>query len=159
MALFIINTAFHITGVVWITCDVCISCLDSHSDGTHSLQRIHRWASDVMLNYFHLFRWSKKTHLHLGWSKGWVKFQQIFSPLTMNYSFNEKLENKFDRELITVSMRFPGMLMCKSMLFLIYLFKIQIWLKKYIKSCLYFKHHGVQIVASYDRLLALSCFG
>ncbi len=25
-------------------------CLDSHSDGTHWLQRIHRWASDVMLN-------------------------------------------------------------------------------------------------------------
>ncbi len=36
------------TGVVWITCDVLISCLDSHSDGTHSLQSIHRWASDVM---------------------------------------------------------------------------------------------------------------
>ncbi len=32
-------------------CDVFISCLDSHSDGTHSLQRIHWWASDVML-YF-----------------------------------------------------------------------------------------------------------
>ncbi len=28
------------TGVVWITCDVFISCLDSHSDGTHSLERI-----------------------------------------------------------------------------------------------------------------------
>ncbi len=31
------------TGVVWITCgysDGFISCLDSHSDGTHSLQRI-----------------------------------------------------------------------------------------------------------------------
>ncbi len=27
--------------MVWITCDVFISCLDSHSDGTHSLQRIH----------------------------------------------------------------------------------------------------------------------
>ncbi len=27
-----------------------ISCLDSHSDGTHSLQRIHCWARDVMLN-------------------------------------------------------------------------------------------------------------
>ncbi len=32
-------------------CDVCISCLDYHSDGTHSLQRIHWWASDVMLNF------------------------------------------------------------------------------------------------------------
>ncbi len=26
------------------------SCLDCHSDGTHSLLRIHWWASDVMLN-------------------------------------------------------------------------------------------------------------
>ncbi len=32
-------------------CDVFISCLDSHSDGTHSLQRIHWCTSDVMLNY------------------------------------------------------------------------------------------------------------
>ncbi len=31
-------------------CDVFISCLDSHSDGTHSLQSIHWW-SDTML-YF-----------------------------------------------------------------------------------------------------------
>ncbi len=28
-------------------CDVFISCLDSHSDGTHSLQSIHWWASDA----------------------------------------------------------------------------------------------------------------
>ncbi len=27
----------------------CFSCFDSHSDGTHSLQRILCWASDVML--------------------------------------------------------------------------------------------------------------
>ncbi len=32
-------------------CDVFISCLDSHSDGTHSLQRIHCWASDGKLNF------------------------------------------------------------------------------------------------------------
>ncbi len=32
-------------------CDVFISCLDSHSDGTHSLQRIHWWASDITLNF------------------------------------------------------------------------------------------------------------
>ncbi len=31
--------------------DVLISCLDSHSDGTHSLQRINWWASYVMLNF------------------------------------------------------------------------------------------------------------
>ncbi len=32
-------------------CDVCISCLDSHSDGTHSLQSIHCWASDGMIHF------------------------------------------------------------------------------------------------------------
>ncbi len=32
-------------------CDVFISCLDSHSDGTHALQRIHFWASDAMLHF------------------------------------------------------------------------------------------------------------
>ncbi len=43
--------------VLWTTCellvdycDTFISCLTSHSDGTHSLQRIHWWASDAMLN-------------------------------------------------------------------------------------------------------------
>ncbi len=39
------------TRVVWITCDVFISCLDSHSDGTHSVQRIHWRASDVKLRF------------------------------------------------------------------------------------------------------------
>ncbi len=33
-------------------CDVFISCLDSHSDGTHSLQSIHCWASDAMLHFW-----------------------------------------------------------------------------------------------------------
>ncbi len=32
-------------------CDVFISGLDSHSDGTHSLLRIHWWASDAMLQF------------------------------------------------------------------------------------------------------------
>ncbi len=32
-------------------CYVFISCLDSHTDGTHSLQKIHCWASDEMLNF------------------------------------------------------------------------------------------------------------
>ncbi len=31
-------------------CDVFISCLNTHSDGTHSLQWIHWWASDGMLH-------------------------------------------------------------------------------------------------------------
>ncbi len=36
---------------LWIIVMFLISCLDSHSDGTHSLQRIHWWASDVMINF------------------------------------------------------------------------------------------------------------
>ncbi len=36
---------------LWIIVMFFISCLDSHSDGTHSLQSIHWWASDEML-YF-----------------------------------------------------------------------------------------------------------
>ncbi len=40
----------------WLTGVLCVTrgllwCFDSHSDGTHSLQRIHWWASDVMLNF------------------------------------------------------------------------------------------------------------
>ncbi len=37
------------THVDYLGIIVFLSCLDSHFDGTHSLQRIHRWASDVML--------------------------------------------------------------------------------------------------------------
>ncbi len=43
--------------VLWIT----------HSDGTHSLQRIHWWASDGMLNYSKSIQIKKQTHLHLEW--------------------------------------------------------------------------------------------
>ncbi len=35
-------------------CDVFISCLDSHSDVTHSLQRIHWLASDGMLHFLQI---------------------------------------------------------------------------------------------------------
>ncbi len=51
-------------------CDVFISCLDSHSDGTHSLQRIHWW--DTMLHF-----WKKLIYVlegHFGWT----------APLTSN---------------------------------------------------------------------------
>ncbi len=48
-------------------CDVFISCLNSHSDGTHSLQR---WVSDVMLNSSKSVLMKKKNTLHLGWHEG-----------------------------------------------------------------------------------------
>ncbi len=51
-------------------CDVFISCLDSHSDGTHSLQKIHWWASDAMLHFSKSVLMKKQTDLHLGWPEG-----------------------------------------------------------------------------------------
>ncbi len=50
-------------------CDASISCLDYHSDGTHSLQRIHWWAGDVMLNLSKSVQMKKQTHLHLGYGQ------------------------------------------------------------------------------------------
>ncbi len=44
-------------------CDVFISCLDSHSDGTHSPQRIHWWASDVILLLSTSVSMSKETNV------------------------------------------------------------------------------------------------
>ncbi len=51
-------------------CDVFISCWDSHSDGTHSLQGIRWCAGDVMLNLSKSVPMKKQTHLHLGWPEG-----------------------------------------------------------------------------------------
>ncbi len=33
-------------------CDVFFSCLDSHFDGTHSLQMINLWENEMMQNYY-----------------------------------------------------------------------------------------------------------
>ncbi len=53
-------------------CDVFISCLDSHSDGTHSLQRIHWWASDGML---HFSKSDEETNSSPSWMPwGWGHF-------------------------------------------------------------------------------------
>ncbi len=50
--------AIHmICGLFLDYCDVFIICLNSHSDGTHSLQRIHWWASEIMQTSPNLFRW------------------------------------------------------------------------------------------------------
>ncbi len=55
------------------------SGVDSHSDGTHSLQRIYWWASDVMLNISKYVLMKKQTHLLLEWPEG----EYIF----INFSF------------------------------------------------------------------------
>ncbi len=51
-------------GLEWcgllVDCDVFISCLDSHSDGTHSLQSIHWWENPAMLNFSKSFPTKKQ---------------------------------------------------------------------------------------------------
>ncbi len=47
-------------------CDAFISSLDSHSDGTHSLQWIYWRESDIMLHFSILM----KKQSHFGWPDG-----------------------------------------------------------------------------------------
>ncbi len=56
-------------------CDVFISCLDSHSDGTHSLQSIHCWANNAIL---HFSKSDEETNSFTSWlAWGWRHFQQM----------------------------------------------------------------------------------
>ncbi len=58
---------------MWIIVDYCIvfiSCSDSRSDGNHSLQRIHWWARDVMLNCTKSVLMKKQTH-----STSWIAWE------------------------------------------------------------------------------------
>ncbi len=48
-------------------CNVFFSCLDSYSDGTHSLQKIHWGATDVMQHLSKSVLMKKQTHLHFEW--------------------------------------------------------------------------------------------
>ncbi len=53
-------------------------CLDSHSDGTHSQQRINWWASDAMLNFSKIYS-HEETNPSTSWmTSGLVNPQQIF---------------------------------------------------------------------------------
>ncbi len=70
--LFSVHDVNRWTGVVWITVDVFISCLDSHSDGTHSLQRIHLIASNAKLLLI-CYDWSKNSSTSVKLSSfGWT---------------------------------------------------------------------------------------
>ncbi len=55
------------TGVMWITSGL-LWCFYQLSDGTHSLQMIHCWASNVMLNFSKYVHMKKETRWFLGWS-------------------------------------------------------------------------------------------
>ncbi len=71
------------------------SCLNSHSDGTHSLQKIHWWARDVILIFPNPFWWRNKLIYSLWWS-GWY-FSANFH-FWVNYIF--KVKYNFDFHLI-----------------------------------------------------------
>ncbi len=55
----------ELCGLLVDYCVVFISSLDSHSDGTHSMQSINWWESDVMPHFSKSFVIKKQTHLHL----------------------------------------------------------------------------------------------
>ncbi len=59
-------------GLLWCC---FISCLDSHSDGTHSLHRIHWWVSDVMLNFSKYVLLKKTNSSWMYWER--VNCQQM----------------------------------------------------------------------------------
>ncbi len=57
------QAVFHFTRCQLLFVDYCddfIICLISYSDGTHSLQRIQWWMSDVVLNFSNRFQWKNK---------------------------------------------------------------------------------------------------
>ncbi len=89
MDLFLTNMLFILRDINWWTrvdyCDVFISCLDSHSDGTHSLQSIHWWASDVMLHF-------SKSDEETNSSTSWMARERTFSA---KYIFFVCLNNSF----------------------------------------------------------------
>ncbi len=58
--------------------DVFISFLDSHSEGTYSLQRIHWWARHVMLKYLQICSDEEISSPTSSIDSGWVHFLQIF---------------------------------------------------------------------------------
>ncbi len=65
-------------------CDASISCLDSHSDGTHSLRRNHWWANVVILNFFKSVpKKRKKKQIHFWMTWGWIN-----DNYWLNHSFN-----------------------------------------------------------------------
>ncbi len=69
-------------------CDVFISSLDSHSDGTHSLQKICWWASDVMIHFSKSVLMKKQSHLYLEWPEGsFFSSFFYFIFIFLNYAF------------------------------------------------------------------------
>ncbi len=79
----------ELCGLLVDYCDVLWAILDSHSDGTHSLQRIHWWASDVMLHFSKSVQMNKQTHLFLECPEGEHIFRKcsfFFGKLEVSYA-------------------------------------------------------------------------
>ncbi len=92
------------TGIVY--CYVFINC---YSDGTHSLQRIHWWASDVMLNFSRSVQMKKQTHL-----------QYILDGLRVKYTFKSVCQKQlcfFSRLWLKCSIHMVSILQCLYELF------------------------------------------
>ncbi len=76
--------------------------LDSHSDGTHSLQRIHWWASDVMLHFSKSVPINEPIHLHLGWPEG------VFISENLNFGWTIPLNHLSCKKItIQISLLLP----------------------------------------------------
>ncbi len=100
MDLFLTNMQlFTSQDINWWTggdCDVFISCLDSHSDGTHSLQSIYCWTSDEMQNFPKSVQSSSKNALWVclcGYLlSGWIS-SNVWDVLPPLLSSDKPLEN------------------------------------------------------------------
>ncbi len=71
-----LTDGLDLCGLLVDYCDVFISCLDSHSDGTHSLQSIH--CEQVMECYISPNLMKKQTHLHLERPEGEYLLSKFF---------------------------------------------------------------------------------
>ncbi len=92
MDLVLTNAASNFTmltdGLEWCGLMWCLYLLlDSHSDGTHSLQSIHWWTSDMMLNFSKSVLMKKQTHLHLRLSE----HESFSTHFWVNYFLNSEI--------------------------------------------------------------------
>ncbi len=81
------------SGVDYLWIMFLIGCLDTHSDGTHSLQRILWWASDEML-LMKSVQMKEQIHLHLGWPEGEFIFTKLsfWWTLPLKMSWNPSVQ-------------------------------------------------------------------
>ncbi len=72
MDLFQFLSSLEWCGLLVDYCDVFISCLDSHSDGTHSLQSIHCWDTDAETHFYISDEETNSSTSWMAW--GWAHF-------------------------------------------------------------------------------------